>query len=231
MELSLHSLDIAGYKNQPVPNTLFVQPGPTRHLGIILPGYRYPVEMPPLYYAGRVLLDQGADLLRVEYAYFRTDFLEHPEVEQDRWIAEDVFAACEAALSRRSYEKITLVGKSIGTIAMGHLLADAVFQQATCIWLTPLLTVVWLCSRIEQAHPRSLFVLGTADTFYQQDILRQLEHVTSGRSLLIEGANHALEMPGNVPKSLIVLDQIVQALQEFLKEDTGNANTNTAHRM
>lgn len=218
MELNLSSLDVVGYKNQPVPNTLIVQPNPTDHLGIVLPGYRYSAEMAPLHYAGRILLDQGADLLRIEYAYYRTDFLKQPEGEQDKWISSDVFAACESALSYRSYEKITLIGKSIGTIAIGHLLAEPIFQRATCIWLTPLLTVDWLRLRIEQTRPRSLFVIGTADRLYNPDVLKRLEDSTSGQSLVLDGANHALEIPGNIPKSLMVLSQIVQALQEFLRE-------------
>jgi hypothetical protein len=222
MELRLSSLDVVGYKAQPVPNTLIAQPNPARHLGIVLPGYRYSAEMAPLYYAGCILLDQGADLLRIEYTYYRTDFLKQPESEQDKWLSSDVFAACKAALSHSSYEKITLVGKSIGTIAMGHLLTDPAFQRATCIWLTPLLTVEWLCSRIEQTQPRSLFVMGTADRFYKPDILKRLEDMTGGQSLILEGANHALEIPGDIPKSLVVLNQIVQALQEFLKEDVTN---------
>lgn len=223
MELSLRELDVVGYKNQPVPNTFFVQPKPARHLGIVLPGYRYSPEMAPLYYAGRILLDQGADLLRVEYHYYRTDFPNQPESEQDKWISSDVSAACEAGLSQQPYEKITLIGKSMGTVAMGQLLADPRFQSATCVWLTPLLTIEWLCSRIEQTHPRSLFVIGTADKFYQPDVLKRLEQITGGQSLVIEGANHGLEIPGDLPKSLAVLSQIVQALQEFLREDVKSA--------
>jgi hypothetical protein len=222
MELNLRSLDITGYKDQPVPNTFIVQPNPAHHLGIILPGYRYPPEMAPLYYAGRILLEGGADLLRIEYTYYRTDFPKQPESEQDKWISSDVFAACEAALSHHSYEKITLIGKSMGTIAMGQLLVDSRFQSATCVWLTPLLTIDWLCSRIEQIHPRSLFIIGTADKFYQPEVLKRLEGITGGHSLVIEGANHGLEIPGEIPKSLVVLDQIVQALQEFLNEGVTN---------
>lgn len=216
MNVRLSSLDVPGYRNQQVPNTFIIQPNPTRHLGIILPGYRYSVEMAPLYYAGRILLDQGADVLRVEYAYYRTDFMEQPESEQDKWISSDVFAACTAGLSYRSYEKITLVGKSLGTIAMGHLLRDSRFQGATCVWETPLLTVEWLCSQIDQVRPRSLFVIGTADQFYKRDLLERLVSVTKGESVVLEGANHALEIPGDIPKSLRALEQIVQALQGFL---------------
>lgn len=219
MQLNISSLDVVGYKNQQVPNTFIAQPNPTKHLGIILPGYRYPADMPPLHYSGRVLLDQGADLLRVDYAYYRTSFMEQPESEQDQWISGDVFAACNAGLSHRLYEKITLVGKSLGTIAMGHLLGDPRFQQADCVWLTPLLTVDWLCSRIEQMHPRSLFIIGTADQFYKPDILEHLENITKGHASVIEGANHALEIPGDIQKSLMALNQIVQALQKFLGEE------------
>ena len=213
MELS--SLDIVGYKNQPVPNTFIASPNPTRHLGIILPGYRYPAEMAPLHYAGRVMLEQGADVLRVDYAYNRTDFTKQSENKQAEWISTDVFAACETGLSQRSYKKITLAGKSLGTIAMGHLLADERFQKAACIWLTPILAVEWLRSRIEQFRPRSLFIIGTEDQFYKPDHLKHLEAVTNGRAVVIEGVDHSLEIPGDIQKSLRALNQMVEAFQEF----------------
>jgi hypothetical protein len=217
MELS--SLDVVGYKNQPIPNTFMAQPNPASHLGIVLPGYRHSVDMADLHYASRILLEQGADLLRVEYAYYQTDFVGQAESIQDEWLASDVFAACNAGLSYRPYRKITLIGKSLGTIAMGHLLADSRFQQANCIWSTPLLTVEWLCARIEQIHPRSLFIVGTADKFYKPEVLKHLENVTRGRALVIEDANHGLEIPGSISRSLTALTQIVQALQEFLNEN------------
>jgi len=214
--MEFRSLDIPGYKNQPVPNTFIVQPNPTPHLGVILPGYRHSADMADLHYAGRILLDLGADLLRVEYVYQRTDFMKQPERERDKWISSDVLAACNAALSYRPYNKITLVGKSLGTLAVGHLLADSRFQGADCVWSTPLLTVKWLCSRIERVRPRSLFIIGTADQFYQPEILKHLEDVTHGRSVVIEGADHGLEIPGSIPQSLNALLQIVGALQQFL---------------
>jgi pimeloyl-ACP methyl ester carboxylesterase len=223
MDVNLSSLDVAGYKNQPVPNTFIAQPNRANHLGVILPGYHYSPDMPPLHYAGRLLLDQGADVLQIEYAYYRTDFSKQPESEQDNWLSSDVFAACNAGLAQRAYEKITLVGKSLGTIAMGHLLADPRFPTAACVWLTPLLTVEWLRARIEQIHPRSFFVIGTADPFYKPEILSHLEQVTNGSSLVIEGANHALEIPGDISKSLTMLNQIVQAVDEFLLKGTENS--------
>ena len=176
--------------------------------------------MPVLHYAGRILLEQGADLLRVEYTYYQTNFKDQPESKQEQWISKDVFAACNAALSQRAYDQITLVGKSLGTIAMGRLLANARFQSATCVWATPILPLEWLRARIEQIHPRSLFIVGSADELYQPDTLKYLETVTKGRALVIEGANHGLEIPESIPKSLAALNHIVQALQEFMSEGT-----------
>lgn len=217
------ALDVTGYQDQRVPNTFIAQPDPTTHLGIILPGYRHSADRADLHYAGRILLEQGADLLRVEYAYFRTDFVERAENERAGWLSSDVFAACNAGLAYRPYEKITLIGKSLGTLAMGHLLADSRFREANCVWSTPLITASWLRQRIEQTRPRSLFIIGTADGHYRADLLQHLEQVTGGRSVVIEGANHGLEIPDSIPKSLAALSQIVQALQEFLDEGAAGA--------
>lgn len=218
MELSFNFLDVTGYRDQPVPNTFITHPKQANNLGVILPGYRYSADMPPMHYTRRILLEQGADTLSVDYVYYRTNFMKQPQNEQDRWLSTDVMAACSKVLSQHSYEKITLVGKSLGTLAMGHLLADRRFQQADCIWLTPLLTVDWLGSRIQQIYPRSLFIIGTADQFYQPDILKQLEKVTNGRSLILEDVNHALEIDGDIQRSLEALSKITQTIQEFVKE-------------
>jgi hypothetical protein len=36
--------------------------------------------------------------------------------------------------------------------------------------------------------------------------------------LVLEGVDHSLEIPGNIQKSLLALNQIVQVLQEFLDD-------------
>src|SRR5579859_2945540 len=155
--MELTSLTVNGYENRPVPNTFFRQPD-TARLGIILPGYRFTADMPSLHFAAQVLLEQGADVVRVDYAYPHSDFPRRPEAEQGRWLSTDVQAACAAALAQRPYQQITLVGKSLGTLAMGHLLADPRYHAAHCIWQTPLLTVEWLRTRVVQTKPPSLFI-------------------------------------------------------------------------
>jgi predicted alpha/beta-hydrolase family hydrolase len=217
--MELKTLDAIGYKNQQVPNTFVVQSNPTEHLGIILPGYRHSADMADLHYVGRILMEQGADLLRVEYLYYQTNYLSQSESDQNQRISEDVFAVCNACLAFRPYDKITLVGKSLGTKGMGFLLGDERFQKANCVWSTPPLTTEWLYSRIEQVRPPSLFIFGTADDYYNPEKLSHLVDVTNGRAVIIEGANHGLEVPESIPASLQGLGQIVQGLQEFLGSD------------
>jgi hypothetical protein len=221
--MELKTLDAIGYNNQKVPNTFVVQSKPTGHLGIILPGYRHSADMADLHYAGRILREQGADLLRVEYLYYQIDYLSQSESDQNQRISEDVFAVCNACLAFRPYDKITLIGKSLGTRGMGFLLGDERFQKANCVWSTPLLTTEWIYSRIEQIRPPSLFIFGTADKFYELKMLEHLINVTNGHAVIIEGANHGLEIPESIPKTLAALGQIVQALQDFLDSERSNS--------
>ena len=61
--------------------------------------------------------------MRVEYAYNKhPNFHTLPEVERDRWLLADTTAAWRAGLGQRIYERVVLIGKSLGTLAMGHVL-------------------------------------------------------------------------------------------------------------
>jgi hypothetical protein len=210
------SLQITGNNNQPVPNTFLRQQSATSHLCIILPGYAPPLINPLLQYTSQLLLDLNADVLQVQYEYYKIDFFKKPAAERDQMLATDVTAACEAVFAQREYEQIIIIGKSLGTLAMGHLLANKRLRKASCVWLTPLLTNAWLRGRIKQYRPRSLFVIGTADEFYNAGYLTEVCEATNGKSVVIEGANHGLVIPGEVVQSLKALTQIVTAIGEFV---------------
>ena len=94
------TLDIVGFRDQAVPHTFFRQDDETRHLAILFPGLGYTTHMPVMFYPARLLLAQGADVLRVEYAYRQqADFLTLPAEERNRWFFGDVSAACDAGLA------------------------------------------------------------------------------------------------------------------------------------
>jgi hypothetical protein len=214
---TMTSLAISGYRAAPVANTLFRRDGEAEHLAIVLPGYGYTVDMPVLYYPRALLLGLGADVLQVKYTYSEMpEFQRASDSERQQWLFADVDAACAAGLAHRSYQLVSFVGKSLGTQAMAHLLStDDRLGNAHCVWLTPLLRDDTLRAAIQRRKPRSLFVIGTADPFYDRARLAEAQQATGGAALVVEGADHSLEIAGSVERSLQTLEELVQALRAF----------------
>jgi len=212
------TLDIRGHRGQAVPNTFFAQDSETQHLAVVFPGLGYTAHMPVLYYPRRLLLERGADALLVEYDYRgREDFRMPRDRERDGWFFDDVAAACAAGLGQRPYSGVTLVGKSLGTLAMGYLLTeDARLSRARCIWLTPLLRDDRLRAQMRQARGHSLFVIGTADSHYDPAYLEEVQLAPGGESVVIQGADHSLEIEGDTVGSIRAVEQTVRVMQRFL---------------
>jgi predicted alpha/beta-hydrolase family hydrolase len=213
------SLAIAGYRDEPVPNRFLRQDGVTDHLAILLPGLGYTCDMPLLYYAENLLTEAGADLLRVEYAYGRrADYRALPAPDRRRWLLADAVAASRAALAQRRYDALTLVGKSLGTLAMGHLLTTAPppARGVRAVWLTPLLRQDDLRRQIRRYAGPSLFAIGTADPHFNPDHLEEVRAATGGEAVVLPGADHGLDVPGDPIASVHAVERVVRALQDFL---------------
>jgi predicted alpha/beta-hydrolase family hydrolase len=217
---SFKSLEIAGYRNEPVSNTFLRQDETAREIAIVLPGVGYTCHMPLLYYPSQVMLALGMDVLWVEYNYIRRrDYRALSDAEQKQWLFADVAAACQAALAQRSYQQVTLVGKSLGTTAMSHLLAtDAQFARSRQVWLTPVLRNDEVRSQIHHSGPRALVAIGTADPFYDPAYLGDLQAAVRSEVVVVDGADHSLEIVGNVQQSLQVLERVTQAVQVFVSK-------------
>jgi pimeloyl-ACP methyl ester carboxylesterase len=214
------SLEIPAYQGGMTANTFVRQDAGAKHLGILLPGVAYTTDMPLLYYARTVLLALGADTLSVEANYHRLPgFRAAGPADQYRWVTTDAANACGAALAQRPYERLTLVGKSLGTFAMGYLVAgDQRLARADCIWLTPLLKQEVLRGQIQGARPRSLFVSGGADSLYDAVAQQHLAEALGAQSVVIDGADHSLEILGDPSASLRALEHVVAVIRDFLNE-------------
>jgi hypothetical protein len=211
------SLDIRGFADHPVPNQ-FMRHDDATELAILFPGYGYGADLPGLYYPGHIMLGRGADLLRVDYAYnTNPEFAGASNEIRSNWFREDIDAAYGAAIAQGSYQQVVLIGKSLGTNAMSYLLGSReALHAATCIWLTPLLKSEPLVDSIRTVRPRSLFAIGTSDEQFDAAILDELVEITEGTSVVIDGMNHGMEIPGDVPASLRAMEKIVDAIEGFL---------------
>jgi hypothetical protein len=213
---SLQKLGIRGYRQEPVPHTFFQQNGGSSHVAMVFAGQNNNCQHPTLYYPTRELLLRGADALLLDYC-LRPGFSDFSSEEINVCIEADTMAAYQTIFREHAYQQVTLIGKSLGTLAMGYFLTTVSnLPRVQAIWLTPLLKRAELRTQIQQVHPHSLFVIGTADPYYDAATLTELQKITQGESLVIEGAGHLLEGSSGIIPSLQVMEQIMHSIQDFL---------------
>jgi hypothetical protein len=84
--------------------------------------------------------------------------------------------------------------------------------KAQAIWLTPSIALDWL--KAKATKQRSLWIVGTCDTHY----LRDNEHFNQalGDKLIINGADHSMEISGSVERSIDVQKQVIEAMRNWL---------------
>lgn len=216
------SLGIVGAHGA-VPHTFFRQDDEADHLAVVFPGMGYTCQMPLLYYPTRLLRDLGADVLWVEYDHLqRPEFRSLPDADQDNWFFADVAAACGAGLAARPYRRLTLVGKSLGTQAMGHVLAARLAPAGvdiSAVWLTPLLRIERLRAQIAETPTPALFVIGSEDPHYDRALLDEVVRTAAGGGveLVVQGAGHSLEIAGDVRRSLRALEDVLMQMARLLE--------------
>jgi pimeloyl-ACP methyl ester carboxylesterase len=194
-----------------VPN-VWTRQADSQTLAVILPGAGYTALGPVLHYPRLWALGNGIDTLTVDYrASGKMAWQE----------AADYTAACavavfDAVARDHSYRKFMVIGKSLGTRAMGPLLEQRpVLQSSTCVWLTPIFADNAMMDTIQRYRPPSLLVVGTDDPSYDEERLNVALQATSGTSLVIEGANHSLELKNDVRGSLAVIPRLLDALDQL----------------
>jgi hypothetical protein len=203
-----------------VPNTFFRQDTKSDHLALILPGLNYSCDMPLLYYATQVMLEAGADVLQVKYDYTQAQPSGKVSPLSDRFgsLAEDVIKITRIALDQREYKHLTVIGKSLGTLAIPILLqADLSLHPQTCIYLTPILQELVPAHDLIQTCPHNLFVIGTNDRYYDVDLINSFRTLQPDNFMIIEGVNHSLEFPGDVVRSLEVLNSVVKTMKTIVQ--------------
>ena len=216
---SVEKLEIAGHRSKPVPNTFFRQDSGASHLAVVFPGYSYRCSQPLLWYPTRVLLSSGADVLWVEYPYDQQpEFGNSDGNLQREWLDDDSAAAVRVAEEVRPFRRITLVGKSLGTLAMGHmLLSGSTTKETRTVWMTPVLTDPDLRKAMEGAQCPSLVIIGSADHYYDRSFVERLRGKASAEVLVVEGGDHILETKDGTIRSIEILKTVVESVSRFVR--------------
>ena len=199
-----------------MPNRLFVQPARATGLAILFPGLTYSCDLPVLHYPYRLLAQRGFDVLQLQTDYTHESFQTASPSEQADWLASDAIAALHASRRQRDYARVVLIGKSLGTLVLAHMLARGEERDAATIWLTPLLRQPDLLEVALPCKSPALFVIGTEDRSYDPKTLERIQAVSCARVLVLEGADHILEVPGDIFSSLRRIESLLRAIDDFL---------------
>jgi hypothetical protein len=222
MNVDFTTLDITGHGGEPVPNQFLRQERETSTLAVLLPGQGYTARMPLFYYAVQTALERGWDVLSVDYAYPPLAYDDDSGARakrleaRKREVEADVDAAFAVGLAQRAYGRVVLVGKSLGTRAMTHLLSRGIAQETWNIWLTPLINELELRQAIE-AHPdRTFLAIGTEDFAWDRAYLETLSAGGHVETVIIERADHSMDIAGDIAGSIQAVGEVMARLDAFL---------------
>lgn len=216
MDIKRGTLEINGYSGMNIVNSFLRQPGSAQGLAVIFPGLHYSCDKPLLYYAALAALQAGMDVLQVRTDYTTGEFQSLTREQRAAWILSDAHAALQVGLNQGDYPTVLLVGKSIGTLAIAGLLGIDAAHPLAIAWLTPLLNQPFLVDAALSFTGPSLYVGGGADDTFIPEVLSSIEGSTNSSVYVAPGANHSLEVPGDMNQSLVILGEVVKALEDFI---------------
>ena len=210
-------LEVSGFNQRKVPNIFFQQPKSSGKLALIHPGLRYNCDKPLLYYTTEALLQKGFDVIQLWADYTTPDFQDLTQAEQSRCLVDDSSALLSAGKQTRSYDLLLLGGKSMGTLTMTLLLnQDKKMLSATTLWLTPLLYMPPVVQVIKELQGPAFIVGSDADPTFDMEVVSEITETPNISTLVVNGGDHSLEIPGDVHRSLQELSRITNSLSSFL---------------
>jgi hypothetical protein len=194
-------------------NTFFKTEG-SDHLVIVLPGAGYSCQGPILYYPSKILVDKSYDVMNVNYDY---RFSTGSDEEYESTVLVDARNSIVEALKQGSYKHVTVIAKSVGTWAV-TLIEEDFWQNLSdlkVVWLTPLWSNEAAFNRMLKFQYPSLHVIGSVDSHY--DSRKKGLLVEAGKSVVvIEGADHGLDIPNQIDKTVSNLEEYLQVLKKFV---------------
>jgi predicted alpha/beta-hydrolase family hydrolase len=189
-------------------------------LVVLLPGVHYGPDGPLLFYPAAALREMGWDTLQLTYRFQRNVSAFDPGTLEA--ILEDCRSAVSVALDQRNYPKLVYMGKSLGAGLLAFLCAGAGTDLPTrVVYFTPPIGTPLFDPYFARTPQPAQIVLGTSDRFYDEDALDRLRLTRPYGLTLVEGADHAMVIPGDLDGSIRVLRRTTREVVEFCLADDG----------
>jgi hypothetical protein len=184
----------------------------TNHLAIVLPGRGYTsigaaIRVPVL-----ALEQRGVIVEDVTYPA--------PRADGDDWSAtcQDVVAQIVERVSAARCDHLTFVAKSLGTRVLAAIASELpAVPTIDAIWLTPLFGHADVAVGAGATCWRSLLVAGTADAYHDPDGFDRVARTLRAATVLVDGADHSLEHPGDALATIETLRTVAAAVLAFVQ--------------
>lgn len=202
---------------RPLMHKYYPQEDEPAGLLVIFPGAHYGPDGPLLYYPRELLRHAGWDTLDICYG-FQTRMTEVSE-ETLKGVLAESSEAINIAMAQRGYERVGLLGKSLGAGVIAHLCGRVPhLASARAAYLTPPLGSPFFDPIVSEIQQPSFLAIGTADRFYKEESLEALRSTKSIQIMIVDGVDHHMRFPGDLESSLRVLQEVVQGVAGFLQE-------------
>lgn len=181
-----------------------------KSLVVIFPGTNYSCDRPVLHFARKIGIVKGHDVLCFSYG---SDL---PWEEKGLDIVEFEITKCMTIIKdalKATHKKIYFISKSVGSIIAGRISEELGYENVKNIFLTPMnetipFILVSKCS----------VILGSEDGKLSKENLEIIRQYRDIELVLIEGANHSLEMNTDIEGSLKILEQVAKELMNMIEE-------------
>jgi len=212
----LVALPLTTADGRPLVHKFYRHPDNATGLLVLFPGNHYGVDGPLLYYPGKLLGAQGWDTLAVSYG-FQTS-MQEPFADGLESLVAECVAALAAAIEGRRYLRIGLIGKSLGAGLVAYLCAHrSELATARAAYLTPALGTPFFDPFFVKTSQPAYLAVGTHDRYYSAEAVERLQAQRPFELALIEGADHSLDVRGDLSASMRAAARAVNGLVAFIR--------------
>lgn len=183
------------------------------HLGLVIPGGVFFLSA-VLRIPAVALQERSVELRDVALS---PGFNPSGTLEDNREYFEGVGQQIQAFVDERAWSEVTLVAKSVGTMIIGFVGPTlSLPPKVNALWLTPTFPLDYVRDGAIGTGWNSLIVSGSADHWYDAERTDEVIEALGARHLLVDGADHNLEVAGNVRATLRALDDLATATLSFI---------------
>lgn len=181
----------------------------------MLPGLKYSADSPLFHYIREYLEDRDVDVMMVDYAYnIDKEFLSDTDDNRLERLKSDGKAVLDFVATLGDFDRITIVGKSVGSISMGWAIPETL-PNARLMWLTPSVGGTGLQIQMLRYSYPAYCLIGTRDPGYSQNLVDELS--ASGITVtVVEGADHGFSHENGAAQSVGMVRQAIEAITEWL---------------